>query len=143
MPKYSNQFNRDYDFYHSVKDVFTFSGRAIVVPNDPEGVDGKECFYIKETTGKIVPSCEPILAQAVLQCKGSINLHIAMYAKSLTLGLTTLYELRQDVLNKYNCPEWVETAIQKQAYKDGWLSDWYGRQQIKFYKEFKYESWNL
>lgn len=49
---------------------------------DINGKSAKECFYLHDSTGKIVPTLEPELLYSLYKCKGSINFHIKMWAES-------------------------------------------------------------
>lgn len=94
---------------------------AIIVP-DKNGATGKEAYYQWESAGKIIPTKHPNILAALLKIKGSVNLHIKMYAQDRAQGLFPLIEFRAFCI-KYKCPSWFKEAVEKQKYK--------------YYKEYK------
>src|SRR5689334_1468340 len=107
---FSPQFERDYTFYLSNKDHFTFAGSdikkdyGIQFPGEPEpiekdedgiekpipfpisysstGKSAKVCFFQLDSTGKCKSCSEPQLLMEILRCKASINLQIKTWAQS-------------------------------------------------------------
>lgn len=81
--KYSKNFERDYKWYLSVSDIFSFDGtkdycnkKGIdLIQFDKAGKSAKECFYLYDTMGVIKPTCEPEELESLLKTKGSVNLH--------------------------------------------------------------------
>lgn len=123
--KYSKRFEQDYKWYLSVSDIFNFdgcdeyynkAGKEIIV-YDPNGVTAKESFYRYDSEGKIKPTKEPKELKILLKTKGSVNLHIKMYAEDLANFRLTLLELRAWCIFVFKSPDWFRNAIQKQRYK--------------------------
>jgi hypothetical protein len=83
-----------------------------------EGFLGKEAFYIYDSTGKIVVTKHPNILKTLYKTKGSVNLHIQMYAEDrANLRLSGL-ELR-GLCIKFKAPSWFREAINNQAIKLG------------------------
>src|SRR5574343_1051794 len=82
--KYSPNFERDWGFYVSNVDNFTFCGTLIpkytAIPSD-SGKTAKDVFYDIDSKGKNSPCCEPELLNKVLLCKASVNFHIKQWAE--------------------------------------------------------------
>lgn len=113
--KYSKNFNRDFNFYKKNIKYFTFFGNyPPKVKYDELGKDAKRCFYIFDSTGKIIPTSEPKLLQDLIICKKSINFHIKMWAEGFA-ECTLLYSDIENIKEKYQCPKWVITAIENQG----------------------------
>ena len=126
MKKYNANFERDFNWYLRVKHLFDFDGVADyfnkngspVVQYDKNGVSGKEAFYQYDTNGKIVPTKHPNLLFCLLKTKGSVNLHIKMYAEDRANGLFSLVELRGVCMYKLKTPPyWFKEAIENQKVK--------------------------
>lgn len=140
MSKYSASFERDYDFYLSNKNKFTFCGT--VTPKhkaifDQNGKTAKQVFYLIDSCGKNQPTKEPDLLNELLLCKASINFQIKQWAEGRADGTLPLYELTGEgqVLNwlekdgdvisvygksmkeEFNLPEWVIKAVENQKEK--------------------------
>lgn len=91
--KYSQRFNEDYGWYLKNKDIFKFCGKAppftdrlgnnLVVPDLEKGKSSKECFYVFDSTGKIIATREPELLFEILRCKAGINWQIKQWAEGL------------------------------------------------------------
>jgi len=122
--KYSNKFEKDFNWYLKVRSIFNFDGvdgyinkkgKDIIV-YDKNGVDGKEAFFKWDSSGKILPTKHPKLLHALLRTKGSVNLHIKMYAEARAKGLMTFNELN-DLCIQYNCPNWFKEAVELQKIK--------------------------
>ena len=122
--KYSNKFEKDYEWYLSVKDKFNFDGVAVhlnkygkpIIISDPDGKDAKYCFYVYDAMGKIVPTSEPIKLQDLLRVKGSINLHIKMYAEDRAKGILPKV-LFDEIVKEINAPQWFVDAVETQKFK--------------------------
>jgi hypothetical protein len=143
--KFSPQFERDYQFYLSQKDTFTFSGSdiksdfGIQFPGDLPGLDEEEkeipfnityseagknakiCFYKIDSEGKCGSCSEPQLLVELLTCKASVNLQIKMWAQGRAEYTLPAIEL-QEYCNYYQTPEWVFKAVEKQ--KDKIIRQW-------------------
>ena len=111
--KYSKKFNRDYEFYLSNKDTFTFSGDRVDVPVDMEnGVSCKQSFRSWDTSGVLLTTNEPELLKSIIVCKKSINLHIKMWVD----GYDEMMESVGFYLSLFEGepPPWVEDSFRKQ-----------------------------
>lgn len=142
---FSPQFERDYTFYLSQKDTFTFAGTDIkrdynvqfpgepesldeegkplpfTVPYSPTGKSAKVCFYQLDSEGKCKPCSEPELLVQILTCKAAINLQIKIWSQSRAEYTLSKEEL-QEYLEFYQAPEWVFKAIENQKLKI--LKEW-------------------
>lgn len=141
--KFSPQFERDYDFYFSHKNRFTFSGgdakTRVQYPGEPEpilideetgekisvpfevpyssaGQSAKKCFHDLDSRGKCKSCSEPQLLVELLNCKASINFHIKLWAEGRAEYSTSLQEL-QKMMEHYQAPDWVLKAVEKQKTK--------------------------
>ena len=81
-----------------------------------DGVSGKEAFYRWDSNGKILPTKHPNLLHSLLKTKGSVNLHIKMFAQDRAHGLYPKLEFRAFCI-KYKCPTWFTEAVENQKYK--------------------------
>src|SRR5260221_9799710 len=107
---FSPQFERDYTFYLSNKDNFTFAGSDLkfqygiqfpgepepiekdedgkdnvvpfAIPYSPTGKSAKVCFYQLDSEGRCKPCAEPQLLAEILTCKAAINLQIKIWSQS-------------------------------------------------------------
>jgi hypothetical protein len=121
--KYSKGFDRDYNFYKSNIDLFSFSGSQFDYPSkhcnvieDCKGVTAKESFYYWESNGEIVPTKEPKLLKGILKAKSSINLHIKEWAMDRAKAyLPKIVWL--DMVKEMNLPQWVYEAVENQKSK--------------------------
>lgn len=146
---FSPQFERDYAFYVSNKDTFTFAGSDIKrdygiqfpgelepiekdengienpvpfpIPYSPTGKNAKTCFFQLDSTGKCKPCSEPELLMEILRCKAAINLQIKTWAQSRAEWTLSKSELLE-YLESYQAPEWVFKAIENQKLKI--LKEW-------------------
>lgn len=149
--RFSPQFERDYQFYLSNINVFTFAGSDIkkdfgiqlpgeleeVVEEDGEQVtipfaipysstdkNAKVCFWTLDTHGKKIPCSEPQLLIALLTCKAALNLQIKTWAQSRAEYTLSIFEL-QEYMDFYSAPEWVLKAVENQKQKiiKQWILD--------------------
>ena len=122
--KYSKNFDRDYNWYLSVSDVFSFDGtkdyynkKGIeLIQFDENGKTAKECFYLYDTNGLIKPTKEPKELKTLLKTKGSVNLHIKMYAEDRAKGYLPKIEF-DEIIKEFDLPKWFIKAVEKQKYK--------------------------
>lgn len=115
--KYSNNFNRDYEWYLSHSDIFTFDGsKPKDIVYDPLGKTSKECFYIYDTQGKLLPTKEPIELSKIFKCKGSINFQIKEWAQDRAKGYLPKI-IFNDIIEEYKLLDWIVLAVEKQKYK--------------------------
>lgn len=141
---FSPQFERDYTFYLSNKDNFTFAGTDVKkdygiqfsgepepteidengiekpvpfpIPYSPNGKNAKVCFFQLDSTGKCKPCSEPQLLVEILRCKASVNLQIKIWSQSRAEFTLSKFELLE-YLEHYQAPEWVFKAIENQKLK--------------------------
>lgn len=122
--KYSKNFERDYNWYLSVSDIFSFDGtkdyynkKGIeLIQFSENGKTAKECFYLYDTNGVVKPTCEPHKLKILLKTKGSVNLHVKMYAEDRAKG----YLLKEDfdkICDQYTLPKWFINAVNNQKSK--------------------------
>jgi hypothetical protein len=127
--KFSPNFERDYEFYFSNKERFTFSGddtkSRVQYPKDvgkfeitysPNGSTAKQCFYDLDSRGRCGFCSEPELLVQLLNCKASVNFHIKMWAEGRAEYTTSLSEL-EEMMQEYNAPYWVIKAVENQKIK--------------------------
>lgn len=84
--KYSSNFNRDFEWYFKYKKEFNFSGSEFnesLIVYDKQGYSAKEAFYIRDSTGKVVPTKHPKLLKKLYMCKASINFHLKLWASGI------------------------------------------------------------
>lgn len=122
--KYSKEFERDFKWYLSMRHKFNFDGsnnytdkkgRELII-YDKKGVSGKEAFYIRDSRGKIVPTKHPNLLKCLYKTKGSVNLHIKMYAEDIASYNWNKLEMRALCI-KFKAPNWFREAIVNQSNK--------------------------
>tara|TARA_R110000744_G_scaffold52493_1_gene112471 strand:+ start:491 stop:865 length:375 start_codon:yes stop_codon:yes gene_type:complete len=122
--KYSKNFERDYNWYLSVSHIFSFDGskdyfnkKGIqLIQFDEEGKTAKECFYLYDSAGIIKQTCEPDKLKTLLKTKGSVNLHIKMYAEDRAKGTLPKMEFEK-ICVEYDLPSWFINAVEKQKHK--------------------------
>lgn len=146
---FSPQFERDYAFYLSNKDNFTFAGTNIKkdygiqypgepepieknedgideikpfsIPYSPTGKSAKVCFFQLDSEGKCKPCSEPQLLVEILRCKASINLNIKTWSQSRAEFTLSKFELLE-YMEFYKAPDWVFKAVENQKTKI--LKEW-------------------
>lgn len=138
--KVNEAFERDYWFYLSNIPYFTFCGTLVPkhkpVPSS-KGVTAKEAFYSIDTHGKNIPTRQPLLLKKLLLCKASVNFNIKQWAQSradgtlpyiefaerggtieyIKQGLTLKIIHYNSIKHRYNLPDWVIEAVERQKYK--------------------------
>lgn len=147
--KFSPQFERDFDFYLSHRNTFTFSGTdtkkdfgiqfpgepepiekdddgnekpvPFAIPYSPTGKPAKVCFFTLDSEGKSKPCSEPELLVEILRCKGAVNLQIKLWSQGRAEYTLSKDEL-QEYMEFYNAPDWVFKAIENQKSKI--LKEW-------------------
>jgi hypothetical protein len=118
--RFSNRFNKDFNYYLYVRHTFNFDGcneyfsskGVSIIQSDIKGVNGKEAFYLYDSQGVIKPTKHPNILHTLLKVKGSINLHIKMFAEDRAKGY-----LPKILLDEMNLPDWIVNAIEKQKFK--------------------------
>jgi len=122
--KFKDSFNRDFSFYLSVRNTYNFDGVSEyfnkkgehIVQYDKNGISGKQAFYWFDSNGLIKPTKHPNILKTLLKVKGSVNLHIKLYAEDRAKGILTRPELIE-ICKQYNAPEWFWSAVETQKYK--------------------------
>ena len=115
--KYSKNFERDFNWYLSMRNLFSFDGslpRDIIY--DKKGVDGKKAFLMYDAQGKLVPTKHPNILSTLLKTKGSTNLHIKMYAEDRAKCNFNKIEFRALCI-KFKAPSWFREAVESQKVK--------------------------
>lgn len=121
---YSKKFERDYHWYMQVSPIFNFDGvdkylskrgEEMIVP-DEGGYGAKQCFYSYDSRGKIIPCCEPQKLKTLFKTKGSVNLHIKMFAEDRAKGILTKPEI-ESFSTELQAPPWFLEAIERQKWK--------------------------
>lgn len=114
MRKYRVVFDRDFTWYLAMRHTFSFEGRLPrEIISDRNGKDGKEAFFFFDSYGKLVPTKHPIMLAALIKTKGSVNLHIKMYAEDRARGRLTGIEFNE-WCRDWNAPEWFKRAVEAQ-----------------------------
>ncbi|MDG1950205.1 MAG: hypothetical protein P8J32_05340 [bacterium] len=122
--KYSSRFERDYEWYMSVSDIFCFDGckhyfnkkGQDLVQFDKNGFTAKKCFYLYDSSGVIKHTREPEELLRILKTKGSTNLHIKMYAEDRARGYLPKIEF-EIICDEINAPDWFIEAVEQQKKK--------------------------
>lgn len=123
--KYSKNFEDDYNWFLSVLDIFNFDGvnyyynkkgDDVIITDLNNGLTAKECFYLYDSQGKIIPCKEPDLLHKLLKTKGSVNLHIKMFAEDRAKGVLPKIEFMK-IVDEFNVPLWFIDAVEKQKFK--------------------------
>lgn len=122
--KYSTNFERDFKWYLLMRHKFSFDGKGeyffkrqgYVEPmfvEDKNGMDGKKAFYCIDTYGKPVKTKHPNLLLSLLKTKGSVNLHIKMYAEDRATGVLPRI-LFDELCEEIQAPQWFYAAVENQ-----------------------------
>lgn len=113
---YSNNFERDFNFYNDNKEKFTFCGEEVLsFPYDKNGLSAKDVFYKFDSTGKLLPTKEPELARLLLQCKKAINFQIKQWVEGYDDCLIGREEYLNEFIGEY--PEWINKSFINQRFK--------------------------
>src|SRR5690606_18318805 len=110
--------------YLSVSKQFNFDGTneyynkngENIINNSLDGRTAKECFFLYDSQGQISPCREPKRLKMLLKTKGSVNLHIKMYAEDRARGYLPLIEFKQICID-INAPSWFFEAVENQKPK--------------------------
>lgn len=124
MLKYNTNFERDFKWYLSVRHIFNFDGSHSyynkkgenIIMYNKNGVSGKEAFYYWDSNGQIKSTKHPNLLLTLLKIKGSVNLHIKMYAEDRAECNWGSLEFRALCI-KIKSPSWFREAVEKQKWK--------------------------
>ena len=122
--KYKKKFNEDFNFYLRNRSIFNFDGankytnkKGIeVIQYDINGIDAKKAFYLYDSNGQINKTKHPNILKSLLKTKGSVNLHIKMYAEDRAKGYLPKIEFNK-IVNELNLPNWFVDAVEKQKSK--------------------------
>ncbi len=115
--KYSKGFERDFNWYLTSRHRFNFDGHLDRdIEYDPNGVDGKRAFQLFDAQGRLVPTKHPNILRTILKTKGSINLHVKMYAEDRAKGRLPLIEFRGMCI-EFKAPHWFREAVEQQKSK--------------------------
>ena len=121
---FPKKFESDYNWFLSVSDKFAFDGtneyfnkkgNPVIVEN-PSGISAKEAFYLWDSQGVIKPTNDPQNLLKLLKTKGSVNLHIKMYAEDRASGILGREEFEQ-MAHSINAPQWFINAVERQKWK--------------------------
>lgn len=94
-----------------------FNNKGIdLIQYDVNGLSAKECFYIFDSQGRIEKTKEPEKLEQLYKTKGSVNLHIKMYAEDRAKGYLPKIEF-QEIIKEIKAPEWFEKAVENQKIK--------------------------
>lgn len=115
---YSINFLNDFNWYLKMRHIFGFDGALdkYDVPFLSNGVDARKAFLKLDAQGKLVPTKHPNVLRSLIKTKGSINLHIKMYAEDRYNGLLPKVEFKQ-MCDEWDAPEWFSKAVENQKLK--------------------------
>lgn len=119
IKKYSASFNRDFNWYLYIRSIFNFDGGDSTrheVIYDKNGLDGRYAFFKWDSNGILLPTKHPNILRSLLKTKGSVNLHIRMYAQGRAEGTFPLIEFRAFCI-KNKVPKWFAEAVENQKFK--------------------------
>lgn len=119
MKMYSPNFERNYKWLLKYKDVFTFDASDATnkkVIHNELGKSAKECFFIFDSKGDIIPTVEPELLFCIHKCKGGINFQIKEWAEDRAKGWLGLYEFEL-ITKEFELLEWMIKAVENQMHK--------------------------
>lgn len=117
--RYSENFERDYAWYPKYRAIFNFDGTADTIDKiifNKDGKSAKECFYIFDSRGRVLPTNEPQLLYDIFRCKGSINFNIKMWAESRGKGELGLIDFKY-IIGEFELLSWMIEAVEKQKLK--------------------------
>lgn len=122
--RYPPGFERDFSWYLSVRQLFNFDGTHTyynkkgqhIIIYSKSGVSGKEAFFQYDSNGVIKPTKHPRLLHNLLKTKGSINLHVKMYAEDRANGILPRPEFEQ-MCDEFKAPDWFYNAVEAQRVK--------------------------
>lgn len=113
--KITDKAKSEFDFYQNSK--LDMIGHSVGVESIsvPDGCSALECWWAKDTHGKILACREADLLSKVIRSKKSVNLQIKLWAEDMADGMI----LTQSELVEYvhGWPSWVMTAVIEQAGK--------------------------
>jgi hypothetical protein len=113
MMKISHRARQDFDFF--VETDLDMIGQVFAdARDDPNGFSALECWFERDTHGKVLPCREIELLNKVERAKQSWNLQIKLWAEDVAGCL-----LSKEELNRYcaGLPSWIIQATIRQAGK--------------------------
>lgn len=117
--KYSIGFERDYNWFLKYKDEFAFDGAIDTgdkVVFNKNGKSAKECFFLFDSRGKIVPTNESNLLFQLHKAKGAINFQIKIWAEDRASGVLPKIEFAK-IIEEFELLPWMIEATERQKYK--------------------------
>lgn len=84
-----------------------------VVNYDRNGRNGIDAFFLFDSNGKIVPTKHPNIFQTLLKVKGSVNLHVKMWAEDRARGYLPKLEFEK-LSDELHLPHWVIHSVEMQ-----------------------------
>lgn len=127
--KYSQNFNRDWEFYTSNLNTLEFWGgdRIPTVEYSVSGVSAKDCFYTYDSTGKLIPCKDHELVKSTLRFKKALNFQIKQWAE----GFDDVGQPYEDYLTMFNNPpEWIKESLRNQVWDNRVLREYNERKRI-------------
>lgn len=123
--KYSNKFERDYNFYINNLDKFNFCGKRDedfldkhghkLVVYDVNGVTAKRAFLNYESQGIISETFEPELLLKLHKCKASIHFHIILWGSGRGDGTFPRIEW-EEYAKEAGLLKWILKAVDQQMW---------------------------
>lgn len=115
MAKYSDTFNRDFEFYERHIGKLTYIGAPLPdFVQDRNGADAKKAFLAYDAQGKIIPTCEVEKILGIIAFKKALNFHLKMWAEGYSDMFMGVHEYMEEFDNP---PEWVEKSFRNQIAK--------------------------
>lgn len=71
--------------FSGTKEYLDKNGESLI-KYSPSGLSAVECFYIYDSTGKVVPTRQYLKLLKIYTTKASVNLHIKMFAEDRANG---------------------------------------------------------
>ncbi len=110
--KYSERFNRDYDFYTYNTDKLDFCGSIVdEVPLGDKTV--KQAFFEFDSQGKLSVCEDPLQLKKLIITKKSVNLHIKMWSEG-RLEMTLPRCDWEEIIQEFKLPDWAIKASDNQ-----------------------------
>lgn len=121
-PRYSKNFERDWEFYNRNRHALDFAAVDIrqkynQFQYSETGHTAKECFWALDSQGIHLPCKEIDLLYEILTCKASVNFHIKMWAEDRARGWLGKWEMENQIAPEFDLPQWVLDATESQKIK--------------------------
>jgi hypothetical protein len=105
------------NWYLSARHLFNFDGKiSEEIEYDKNGKDGFNAFYVFDSNGKKEKTKHPNIFQALCKTKGSVNLHIKMYAEDRAKGVLPKM-IFDEMITGLKIPNWFVNAVETQKGK--------------------------